>query len=289
MTSRPLRGKTALVTGASRGLGLEIARHLGRAGADLALLARETASLEAAASQVRSVCAEPGQAVRCYPADLADEAQTDRAVAACLDHFGAVDVLVNNAAVQGPIGRFDRVDWTAWRGVFQVNFVAAARVCRLLIPGMRSRGRGKIINLSGGGATGPRPDLSGYAAAKCALVRFSETLAEELAESNIEVNCVAPGAMNTRMLEELLAAGADGARREFARAGDQLRSGGTPPERAAALVAWLASPAGDGISGRLLSAVWDDWESLPARREQLSGSDVYTLRRVVPRDRGLPW
>jgi NAD(P)-dependent dehydrogenase (short-subunit alcohol dehydrogenase family) len=287
--SQPLTGKIALVTGASRGLGLEIARHLGQAGAHLALLARDAAALEAACAQVRDACASPAQAVRHYAADLADEPQIDAAVAACLEDYGGVDILVNNAAIQGPIGPLDQADWAGWRAVFQVNLLAPARICRLVIPAMRARGRGKIINLSGGGATGPRPDLGAYAAAKCALVRLSETLAEELRESAIDVNCVAPGAMNTRMLEELLAAGPQGARREYERAQAQAQSGGAPPERAAALVAWLASPESDGISGRLLSALWDPWERLAERRDRLARSDIYTLRRIVPEDRGEQW
>src|SRR5262249_35830489 len=115
---------------------------------------------------------------------------------------------------------------------------------------MRARGRGKIINLSRGGATGPRPDLSAHAPSQCALVQLTETLAHELRGSGIDVNSVAPGAMNTRMLEEVLAAGPE-ASGEYARATEQAKSGGTPPEQAAALIVWLASPASDGITGRL--------------------------------------
>jgi 3-oxoacyl-[acyl-carrier protein] reductase len=285
----PLRGQAALVTGASRGLGLEIALHMARAGARLALMARDVAGLEEAGARVRATRAEPAQTIHCQPVNLADDASIDPAVAACLDALGPIGVVVNNAAIQGPLGPLERVDWAAWRGVFQVNLFAPARICRLLIPGMRALGRGKIVNISGGGATGPRPDVSAYAAAKCALVRLSETLAEELRDSGIAVNCVAPGPMKTRMLDELLAAGPGGARAEYQRALAHAQSGGVPPERAAALVTWLASPASDGISGRLISAQWDAWPSLAEKSEQLAKSDVYTLRRIVPEDRGMKW
>lgn len=289
MASPPLQDQIVLITGASRGLGLAIARHMARAGASLALLARDGAALDAVRRQIGTDDAGPERPIRCYPADLAEDAQIDRAVAAVLKDFGAVDVAINNAGIQGPIGPLDGVDWLAWRRVLQVNLFAPTRICQLLIPGMRKRGHGKIINLSGGGATGPRPDFSAYAAAKCALVRLSETLAAELRDSGIAVNCVAPGAMNTRMLEELLAAGPEGARAEYAKALEQARSGGTPPEMAAELVTWLASPASDGITGRLLSARWDDWAHLPEHLDQLNASDVYTLRRIVPVDRGMQW
>jgi 3-oxoacyl-[acyl-carrier protein] reductase len=284
-----LAGKHALITGASRGLGLEIARHLAHAGVHLALFARDQATLAAAATSLRDACSDPTQVIHSYALDLANDQQIEQAVGRCIDDFAHVDILVNNAGIQGPIGSLDQVDWQAWRGVLEVNFVAAAHICWLLIPGMRARGRGKIINISGGGATGPRPDLSAYAASKAALVRLSETLAEELRESGVDVNCVAPGAMNTRMLDELLAAGPGGARHEYERAIAQAQSGGTPPEKAAALIVFLASAASDGITGRLLSALWDDWANLPDKREQLAKSDIYTLRRIVPEDRGEKW
>jgi 3-oxoacyl-[acyl-carrier protein] reductase len=223
------------------------------------------------------------------PVNLEDQESIEHGLQELTDRLGAPDILVNNAAVQGPIGPLSEVDWSAWRAVFAVNLFAPAFLCRALIPPMRERGWGRIINLSGGGATGPRPDLSAYAASKCALVRLTETLARELDGTGITVNSVAPGSLNTRMLDELLAAGPNGARREYLKALEQARTGGSSPERAAALVAWLASPAANGISGKLFSAVWDNWEQLADHRDTLAGSDVYTLRRIVPQDRGLSW
>ena len=288
MTDRTLTGKVALVTGASRGLGLEIARQLVRLRANVLLVARDTPALQDALQGVLGEC-ERGQFVGACPADLTDVKQIDQAVAYCQDEFGAADILVNNAAVQGPLGPFETLDWDRWRQVFETDFFAAARFCRQVIPGMRQREWGKIINLSGGGATGPRPDVTAYACAKTALVRLTETLAEELKETGIDVNAVAPGAMNTRMLEETIAAGPGGARREYKAAVERSKAGGTPPAKAAELVAWLASPEGDGITGKLISAVWDDWAKLGDRREALARTDVYTLRRIVPKDRGLDW
>jgi NAD(P)-dependent dehydrogenase (short-subunit alcohol dehydrogenase family) len=288
MGELPLQGKAALVTGASRGLGLEVACYLGRAGASLALIARDEEALRNAATRVRAAASKEST-IRIYVADLACEQQLDAAASACLDDFKRIDVLINNAAIQGPIGRFAEANWEAWRQVLQVNFLAPARLCQLFIPGMHSSGWGKVINVSGGGATGPRPNLSAYAAAKCALVRLSETLAEEHRGSGVHVNCVAPGPMNTRMLNELIAAGPGAAPQEYDRALARLKNGGNSPERAAQCILWLATPASDGISGRLIAAVWDDWMNLDQRREKLADSDVYTLRRIVPEDRGIKW
>jgi NAD(P)-dependent dehydrogenase (short-subunit alcohol dehydrogenase family) len=284
----PLHGRVALVTGASRGLGRAVASALAEAGASLALVARDGPALDRAAAELRAACASPAQQVRCYPADLADPTQVERLVARAAADLGGLDILVNNAAIQGPLGPFEQSDWDAWQRVFQVNFLAPARLTQLAIPLLRAHG-GKIVNLSGGGATAPRPHVSGYAAAKCALVRLSETLAEELREARIDVNCVAPGSLNTQMLDELLAAGERLPEFERQRAQHQAASGGTPLDLPAALILFLASPASDGITGRLISAVWDDWPRLAERRELLAPTDIFTLRRIVPSDRGLEW
>jgi NAD(P)-dependent dehydrogenase (short-subunit alcohol dehydrogenase family) len=288
MTSTTLEGKVAFVTGASRGLGLEIALRLFNCGAHVMMVARDSAALGAAFGELPDPFL-PGQHSARYVADIARPESVDAAMAHCYDKVGDVDILVNNAAVQGPLGPFESADWEAWRQVFEVDFFAAAYLCRSVIPAMRRAGGGKIINISGGGAAGPRPDASAYACAKTALVRLTETLAEELKGTRIDVNAVAPGPMNTRMLEETIAAGPGGAKREYAAALERSQTGGAPPEKAAELVAWLASPESDGITGRLISAVWDDWPKLAERRDELAKTDVYTLRRIVPKDRGLEW
>ena len=149
---------------------------------------------------------------------------------------------------------------------------------------------GHIIIISGGGATKPLPYLSAYAASKAAIVRFGETLAEELKERGIDVNLVAPGALNTRLLDEVLQAGPERVGQAFYDASlRQKQSGGTPLTRGADLCAYLASAASDGITGKLLSAVWDPWERLEQWRDELDGTDIYTLRRITPEDRGKKW
>jgi len=144
--------------------------------------------------------------------------------------------------------------------------------------------------LSGGGATNPLPRVSAYAASKAAIVRFAETLALEVREDGIDVNSIAPGALNTRMMRELLDAGPSLVGEAFfARMSKIADEGGTPLDRGAALAVFLASGQSDGITGKLLSAVWDPWEELPRFQDDLARTDVYTLRRIVPADRGLPW
>ncbi|KPV47831.1 dehydrogenase, partial [Kouleothrix aurantiaca] len=182
------------------------------------------------------------------------------------------------------------IDWDARVEAMQINLFGTVLMTRAVIPHFRPRGYGKIINLSGGGATAPLPRFSAYAASKSAVVRLTETFAHELRDAHVDVNAIAPGALNTRLLDEVLAAGPEHVGDDFyARSLKQRDQGGAPLEKGAALATFLASAASDGITGRLLSAVWDDWATLPERREHLEATDIYTLRRIVPEDRGQQW
>jgi len=285
MTSE-LADRSAVITGASLGLGERIARRFVEAGAGVLLVARTESALTRVQRELRG-CAATGASVEVLAGDV-----TRPETAAEIGERAArlrppCAVLVNNAGIYGPMGAIDAVDFDAWEQTLQINLVAPVRILRSLLPLLRRRGFGKVINLSGGGATAPMPFISSYAASKTALVRLTETFALELRGGGIDVNALAPGALNTRMLDEVLEAGADIVGQDYyQRALKQKADGGASLDRAAALAVFLASAKSDGISGRLISAVWDDWEALPEQREKVAESDVYTLRRIVPEDRG---
>lgn len=250
---------------------------------------RSMTELERAGTDLRSLASRSGT-VATLVADVSVESDVERLVDQTLERFQRVDVLVNNAAVQGPIGATEDVPWNDWEAAVRVNLFGSVLCCRAVVPHFRANRYGKIIQLSGGGATSPRPRLSAYAASKAAVVRFAETLAEELRGTGIDVNAIAPGALNTRFLDEVLAAGpervGDAA---YERALEQRSNGGSPPDLAARLAVFLGSGASDGITGKLISAPWDSWHELSSHTDDLRASDVYTLRRIVPADRGLPW
>ncbi len=251
------------------------------------ICARTADDLCRAQAQLQSE--NPGR-VLAEPADVSKEPDVRRLADRTLDEYEALDVLVCNAGVQGPKGPIDAVDWDEWRSAIEVNLLGTVLCCRLFLPLLERARRGKIIILSGGGATKPMPYLSAYAASKAAVVRFGETLAEELRDRHIDVNMVAPGALNTRLLQEVLNAGPEKVgRAAFEKALRQQESGGAPIEVGARLCVYLGSEAADGITGKLIAAQWDPWERLQQWRQELCSSDIYTLRRIVPEDRGQKW
>ncbi|MFN4895156.1 MAG: SDR family NAD(P)-dependent oxidoreductase [Pseudomonadota bacterium] len=285
-----LRGKTAIITGASQGLGLQLAAAFVAAGTNVCMCARNGEALEAAASNLRSNLSAD-QSLAAITADVSKEADVTRLIQSASKLFsGKIDILVNNAGIHGPKGPTEEIPWDEWTYTIQVNLFGSVLMTRAVVPYMKHARYGKIVQLSGGGATQPNPRFTAYAASKVAVVRYAESLAEDLREFNIDVNSVAPGALNTRLLGELLDAGPERiGEAAYKRALEQLDSGGAPFGPAVSLCLFLASPQSDGISGKLISALWDNWEQFPLYRSELNNSDVYTLRRLIGKDRGFDW
>src|SRR5437879_12317005 len=158
---------------------------------------------------------------------------------------------------------------------------AGCGVLHACLPAAHARARQRSGHqFFGGGAVAPFPRFSAYSASKAAVVRLTETVAEEVKDSGVRINAIAPGAVNTRLLDQVLAAQDRAGQEFYAKALEQKANGGTPPELAAELAVFLASPAAAGITGRLISAVWDDWKSLPNQAQELKRSAMFTLRRI---------
>ncbi len=288
--SGALAGRRAIVTGGSRGLGLEIARAFWREGASLLLVARERVALDDALARLEAERRDPTQRLHVLAADLGDPAAPAVIAAHAEEALGGVDVLVNNAGLIGPIGTLAETDAATWDRTLRVNLLAPVALSRCVVPAMVARGDGRIVNVSGGGATTALPHFSAYATSKAGLVRFTETLARELDGSGVTVNALSPGALDTRLHAEVRAAGPALAGDAMYRTSLDVRNGrAAPMERGAALAVFLASAASGGVSGRLISSVWDPWERLPELAGELAASDVYTLRRITPKERGKDW
>ena len=284
-----LSGKVAIVTGANQGLGLEIVRHFVQLGASVVLCARDRGLLDEASETLCGVSKE-GQCIEAITADVSNSDDVFQLVETTLSRLGRIDILVNNAGIYGPMDVIEAVDWAQWVKAIEINLFGSVLMCRAVLPAMKAQRKGKIIQLSGGGATNPMPRISAYAVSKAAVVRFAETLAEEVREYGIDVNAIAPGTLNTRLLDEVLAAGPEKVGDSFFdKSLKQKESGGVSLDVGANLAAFLASDQSDGITGKLISAVWDNWELWPEHLDESNSTDAYTLRRMAGRDRGFSW
>jgi 3-oxoacyl-[acyl-carrier protein] reductase len=280
-----LGGRVALVTGGSAGIGKATVARLLNEGAKVAFCARSADDLEATAAELRTISGE----ILPIRADVSDERDVANMVDKTLGRFGALDIVVNNAGVYGPVGPAWENDARLWQETITINLIGTFLVCRQVVPVMIEARHGKIINMSGGGAATPFARFTAYAASKAAVVRFTETLALEVAEHNIQVNVVAPGFVATRLHQATLDAGEKAGADFLRKTREQLVQGGVAVDIPAALVAFLASEAADRITGKFISAAWDRWVDLESHLAELEATDVYTLRRIVPADRGMDW
>lgn len=267
-----LKDKVCLIAGASGALGSAIARRFQREGARLALTSRSGAVQN---SLVESQDSE----TLVFALEVCDWDAVRHVVESVVARWERLDVFINCTGVIGPIGPLAYSDIHAWRNSVEINLIGAYYLTRSVVPVMLRAGRGKIIHFSGGGAAYGRPYFTAYGAAKAAIVRLTESLAQELQENNIDVNAIAPGPVKSRMWDELRGAGVAAGKK----ANEELRqmdeNGGVSPDRAADLAVFLASERSNGLTGRLISAVHDKWcevqDCIPALP-----ADAWTLRRV---------
>src|SRR3989338_4475215 len=276
-----LKNKKAVIIGGSRGIGKAIAKAYLQNGAEVYLLARDAEELSATAQELGAF-----GMVKSLPIDVSVPVEMEHAAREVLKAFDKIDILVNAAAVYGPIGPVTEVAPEEWKQAIEVNLFGPFLSVHYFAPHMTQK-QGTIINFVGGGE-GPFPRFTSYVSSKGGIARFTEAIAEEFKEKGIDVNAIAPGAVNTKLLDDLLKAGPEKAGKEtYEKFLKQKESGGTPPEKAAALCVFLASNEARGITGKVISAVWDVYEDFPKHRKEMDGSDVYTMRRVRPEWRGL--
>lgn len=267
-----LKNAGVLVTGAGRGIGKRLAIGFAAQGARVGLLARSKAELDVAQLEIEHA---GGVALR-IRTDVTDFEQMSAAVDRMRVQYGGVQVLICSAAVQGPIGPFLETPPKAWAEAVHNNVVGVVNACRAVLPHMIEKRSGKIIVLSGGGAVSARPNFSAYAASKAAIVRLAETLAEEVREHNIQINCMGPGGTYTHMTDEILRAGERAGWKEQEDALEIRQTGGMAPEKQIQLALFLASEQSNHISGKVLH-VKDDWKKL---KNETIHPDAYTLRRI---------
>ena len=271
--------KNILITGASQGIGKAIVIELIKSLKDinLILIARNEEKLRSIFDEIK----DNSPKSKYYVCDIGNLDSIKNTYEKIEKDFGEISVLINNAGVQKPIGEFWTVDFDLWRKNIQTNFLGLAFLTYLILPGMIKKGKGKIINFSGGGATGPRTFFSAYACAKTAVVKFTETLADELnaKEVNVSINAVAPGAINTNMLKEVLEIG-ENLGKEYEDAKNRNETGGTDIRFILDLIKFLISDKANGISGKLISAPWDNWSEERIINKLKNNKNFASLRKI---------
>ena len=273
MPAQPeFKDKGVLITGAGRGIGKRLAMGFAAEGARVGLLARSKAELDLTQLEIEHT---GGTALR-LRADVRDLDQVNRALDLMHAKFGEIHTMICAAGIQGPIGPFLENTRNEWVDTIQINLIGVMTCCSLVLPEMTQRRSGKVIAMSGGGSARPRPNFSAYAAAKAGLARLIETLAEELRDSNVQLNCMTPGGTYTHMTDEILRAGDKAGHKDKEGAMEVRRTGGAAPDRQMALAMFLASERSNHVSGKIIS-VEDDWKKL---MHGAANPEAYTLRRV---------
>jgi NAD(P)-dependent dehydrogenase (short-subunit alcohol dehydrogenase family) len=274
-----------VITGTSSGIGRALAQRYCEAGHQVwGIARRDQADFAAERSRLQ-------QAFCFSRVDITKWEELSACSRQIAAQWGGVDALICGAGMQGPLGPAMGFSPQAWVESLNTNLNGTFQTLLAMHDLLKkAERRAKVVCFSGGGSTGPRPFFTPYAVAKAGVVRMVENLAHEWATLPIDINAIAPGAVNTRMTDEVIAAGPQlVGETEYRKTLEQKQKGGTPLHKVGEALDFLIAPESDGISGRLISGLWDPYHSFPDWREAIQSSDVYTLRRVVPQDRGLGW
>lgn len=271
-----LKERAAIVTGGSRGIGFAIARELTNQGVNVVICSRTEDQLDNAISQLN----EGSKKAFGITADVSKFEDCRKLIAFTLEKMGRIDILVNNAGTFGPIGFLETNKPEEWQSVVSINILGAVYCAKLVIPQMKKQGGGKIINLLGAGVGGTKtmPRFNAYFATKTAIAGFTECLAAELEPFNIQVNAISPGAVASDLTLGLLDLPREQVGEEMYQTSQKLKENGTPLGLATDLVRFLASSESDGVTGRLISAKWDDYPSWSGKK--IDSGNLYRLRRI---------
>jgi NAD(P)-dependent dehydrogenase (short-subunit alcohol dehydrogenase family) len=262
---------TTLITGAGRGIGKRLAFGFAHAGARVGLLGRSQAELDLTKLEIEHA----GGVAHRFRADVRQPDQLTAALDRLVGIFGPVHTLIANAAIVGPIGPFAEQRAREWKEVFETNVIGVMNICRLVLLDMIHRRKGKILVIVDHGAAVPRPDFAPYAASKAAVVRFAESVAEEVRDHNVQINCLSPGGAYTSITDEILQAGDRAGSREIEDAEHIRLTGGTPAGKQIQLALFLTSERSNHLTGKLIH-IGDDVKKL---EQDNSRPDSWTLRR----------
>lgn len=278
-----LNNKVAIITGGSRGIGKAIAEKFANEGCNLMLAARTKSELDSTSMAIQH---EFNVKVLVHRTDISNENSVKSMVIKTIKEFGNIDILVNNAGVIGPMGEISVINSEDFFQTFRNNVGGTIFCTKAVLPHMKKEKSGCIINLSGGGALFPLPYYDAYSASKASIVRLTENFAIEFADYNISVTAIAPGAVNTKMFDEQLKIEKQSiGEKNWQTLQNRLAKGGDSIEKAPELALYIASEMRPELNGKVISAIWDDWHLITKNKDKFVDSDVFTMRRIVPKDR----
>jgi len=273
-----LENKRFVITGGSQGIGFAVAEKCVLEGAEVILVARNERDLK---NSINKLSVHSTKNHQYYLLDVGNLNAVKEFARWIKNQNLEIDGLVNCAGVYGPIGSTTTIELDEFTKAISINFLGTVYMCSLIAPLLNKQSRKKIVNYSGGGAATPFPNYSAYATSKISIVRFTENLSLELSTENIDINCVAPGFVITRLHQQTLLAGSEIVGDVFFESTKkQIETGGVPAEKAAELTCFLLSAASDGITGKFISAPWDPWQTLEFQNLLRQDKDIATLRRI---------
>ncbi len=283
------KDKNVIITGASKGIGFETAKIFLKEGANISICSKNSKNLKNALKKLNKIKTKNQQII--YKVfNISNENKIKDFVKYSIDKFKQIHILINNAGVYGPKGETENVKWKEFKKVFDINFFGSVIFSRLLIKHFKKKNYGKIVQLAGGGIAGSIPRINAYGASKIAIVRYMQSLSDELKKYNININSISPGAINTGMLDEIITAGDKkvGAH-YYKKAIKQKLIGGSPYKKATDLIIFLSSEQSSFLKGKIIHALWDDWNNFKKYKKKIINSDFFTLKRTNPYDRGYKW
>lgn len=265
-----LKDKVAIVTGGCRGIGKSIAETFTKEGAHVVIASENEERLVKTSKELH---------VGYFKTDVTRLEEVKRLVDHTASSYGKIDILVNAAGIQLPIGPLVNVDAAEWIKTVETNLIGTMLCCKYVLPYMIFNKKGKIINFGGGGGITPRPSFSAYASSKAAVIRLTETIAEEVKDFNIDINAVHPGSVDTNMIDEVIVSGVSIVGEKEYKSALEVRGGKSVSNREVGeFIVFLASADSDGITGRIVYNGWDNWKDL--MKEDLKNCSLYTLRRI---------
>lgn len=271
-----LKNKTALITGGARGIGRVITKHFLENGASVLICSRKKEELEKTCREL-----DPsGKKIFYFVADVSNYNDCNQLFEYIKKRFGHLDILVNNAGIYGPIGFMEKNKIEEWEKTMHINLFGTAYCTKMALELMKKRKKGKIINLAGAGIGGTKPlsRFSAYYTSKAGVAAFTEVIASEVIQDNIQVNCISPGAINTYFVDYLLSQDSKNVGPMYEQTLRQKKEGGDSPDLGAGLAVFLASDESNNVTGKILSAKWDKTEVLIKLTKE--NKNLFTLRRI---------